>query len=142
MIDASYVDKCAIDVDKVENLLKEGATANVRSIKYTADSLLTVVLNSSHLADDNAYTCAELLVDYGAPGAIASDLDAQLDAFLRRYAASINRDKWHALGHKAFGSLWQPENGQLVVSANSQAHHGHSNHADHIRAAANHQFQG
>lgn len=112
-IDASYVDKRAIDEDTVESLLENGASASVNSIKFSDDTLLKVVLNSLHLAEDDVYTCAKLLVDYGATGAAVGDLE--LDAFLPRWAASTKRDEWEALAHKAFGPLWESAIAKVIV---------------------------
>merc|ERR1740117_2535403 len=65
-LDASYVEKRAMDEDLLESLLKAGADVNVRSIKFSDDTLLKVVLNSKHLSAETVYECAELLMNYGA----------------------------------------------------------------------------
>jgi len=99
-IDASYVEKRAMDEDLLESLLEAGAEVNVRSIKFSDDTLLKVMLNSTHHSAETVFACAELLMNHGATLG-----EPEVDALLPWWATSKNRDAWEALGQQAW-DIW------------------------------------
>eukprot|EP00747_Dinoflagellata_sp_TGD_P025519 gnl/TRDRNA2_/TRDRNA2_131311_c0_seq2.p1 gnl/TRDRNA2_/TRDRNA2_131311_c0~~gnl/TRDRNA2_/TRDRNA2_131311_c0_seq2.p1 ORF type:complete len:468 (-),score=52.52 gnl/TRDRNA2_/TRDRNA2_131311_c0_seq2:299-1702(-) len=66
LFEAVFQNKVSLRVKLVQECIEHGADVNSKSIKYTQDSFLLVLLNSSHLTSEIVLEATQLLVDAGA----------------------------------------------------------------------------